>query len=817
MRATVGAMGVGNSREMALQSGRERATRGEPADRGASRKEFAKKMIEIYYAELFSRFEERERQRLSLEYAVQVGVVSELSKRLRLQKQFVRELEYIRRRRKPMTVGDYEVISKIGQGSYGKVYLVRERKSGELFAMKKLNKKTMVSKRQVAHVWLERFVLSTVGECPYVVKMYYSFQDRQNLYFIMEYLPGGDLLGMLTRASFVSEDCARFYIAELVVAIDALHRTGIIHRDVKCDNIIFDARGHIRLSDFGLSKSLFHQSSLQDISSARSGYARTSTRHSVSNSRRFQANMAKMTVAQRAAAWKAMARREIFTAVGTPNYIAPEVLTNSAYTESCDWWSVGCILFEMLVGYPPFWSETPQMTIQMISKWRRYLIIPDLPESRLGRDAKDLIRRLLSDNAHRLGAKRGVEEFKEHSFFKDVQWDNLLNSKPPFVPELDSPSDTKYFDNLPISGSSIPPGQGSINRSLEEGQGLYDFPFSSVKNVRNVKKLKRLLSTDLDFAGFNYMPYYTGDLARADSENRSELSNMTSPERSRPLESPTKPIFNTPESPRAALARNRQTDTTKPPLLKTEEKAETIEGSPLELSDETSLESDRGEERTVLLTLPEGTKGAQDEKNAPCVEDFSEQLKELSSVTVTDVSDNEVETAVLAEQMEEAEIQVCADRARYLPEDMGDMENKFVKRASRSPLGKGRTRSLAERYSGTHDVKQASAVASPPTVGKALKEMDVEVPSTSEIDTFVNEAHAEISVAVAELDAPPADLDALVRNATSGLDSTAAELAATLEGIELEVGNGKVARDDGDPNPTASSRRARTFPSIIVP
>ena len=244
------------------------------------------------------------------------------------------------------------------------------------------------------------------------------------------------------------------------------------------------------------------------------------------------------------------------------------------------------------------------------------------------------------------------------------------------------------------------------------------------------------------------------------------------------------------------------------------EKAKTIEGSPLELSDETSLESDREEERTVVLTLPEGTKGAQEERNVPGVEDFSEQLKELSSVTVTDVSDNEIETDILLEQVEEAEIEVRADSARYLPGDMDDIENKFVKRASRSPLGRGRTRSLVERFSGTHSIKQASAVGSPPTVGKALKEMDVEVPSTSEIDTFVNEAHAEISVAVAELDAPQADLDALVRNATSGLDSIAAELAATLEGVKLD---GKAVRDDLNPSSTASSRRAQTGSSVIAP
>lgn len=374
----------------------------------------------------------------------------------------MRELEYIRRKRNPMTINHYHIIRKIGQGSFGEVFLVRHRGDNRLYAMKKLQKKDMIYKRQVNHVWLERFVLASVGEHPLVVKMHYSFQDQHYLYFIMEYLHGGDMMTMLIRHEFIPEAWARFYIAELVVAIDALHRTGIIHRDIKPDNILFRKNGHICLSDFGLSKCLMQPSDRQLFWHNATEYVNQP--NFIQHIRRGDVDL---PVQSRIRLWKALAKEKAFSQVGTPNYIAPEVLQDISYTESCDWWSVGVILFEMLVGYPPFCSRNPMHVTTMICEWRRYLYFPDeLPESRISYNAKHLVCRLICEAHNRLGAKRGIDEFKEHPFFEGVDWDLLAQAHAPFIPKLESETDTRYFEDDFTSATIDPSAPSNPSTTL---------------------------------------------------------------------------------------------------------------------------------------------------------------------------------------------------------------------------------------------------------------------------------------------------------------------------------------------------------------
>jgi len=474
--------------------------------------QIAKRQIEIYYRDFVARFEARNRVNARIDYGAVVGKYDE-NTRLKLRRQqFLRELEYIRRRTKPLHIVDFDIIRKIGQGSYGQVFLVRLKSTGKIFAMKKLSKEDMIKKRQVSHVWLERFVLATVGEHPHVVKMYFSFQDFEYLYFIMEYLPGGDLLNMLIRYSHLSENWARFYIAELIVAIDALHRTGIIHRDIKPDNVLFSKSGHVVLSDFGLCKFV-----LGDLQSNPVGPANAP--NFIENVKRGEFDL---TLQERKAAWKAIARNRVFSAVGTPSYIAPEVLNDTYYSETCDWWSVGAILYEMLIGVPPFLGDTPENTIEMIRNWRDFLDFPrHWPKSRLSPEALDLMGRLLCDSSCRLGSN-GLSEFRDHPFFNGVDWNNLSMQKAPFVPELKHEVDTRYFDDEILdpppfmtsnantsSTSSNATGSGSVDTAKSKTSTSTTIGTRKSSSSRRQSRPTRL--GDLDFLGFTYMPMQPSD------------------------------------------------------------------------------------------------------------------------------------------------------------------------------------------------------------------------------------------------------------------------------------------------------------------
>uniref|UniRef100_A0A8C6Z887 non-specific serine/threonine protein kinase n=1 Tax=Nothoprocta perdicaria TaxID=30464 RepID=A0A8C6Z887_NOTPE len=209
--------------------------------------------------------------------------------------------------------GGFGYLITLGIGAFGEVCLACKVDTHALYAMKTLRKKDVLNRNQVAHVKAERDILAEADN-EWVVKLYYSFQDKENLYFVMDYIPGGDMMSLLIRMEVFPERLARFYIAELTLAIESVHKMGFIHRDIKPDNILIDLDGHIKLTDFGLCTGCLA--------------------HSL---------------------------------VGTPNYIAPEVLLRKGYTQLCDWWSVGVILFEMLVGQPPFLAPTPTETQLKVS------------------------------------------------------------------------------------------------------------------------------------------------------------------------------------------------------------------------------------------------------------------------------------------------------------------------------------------------------------------------------------------------------------------------------------------------------------------
>ncbi|XP_044722191.1 kinase [Hirsutella rhossiliensis] len=370
-----------------------------------------------------------------------------------------REGQYLRFLRTKDTPENYQTIKIIGRGGFGEVKLVQKKAGGQVYALKSLIKTEMVYREQLAHVRAERDILAE-AESPWVVKLFTTFQDAHFLYMLMEFLPGGDLMTMLIKYEVFSEDVTRFYMAECILAIEAVHQLGFIHRDLKPDNILLDHGGHIKLTDFGLSTG-FHQ--LHDNSYYQQLMVSTNAdkprdRNSVT------LDQINLTISNRSQVneWRRSRRRVAYSPVGTQDYIAPEVFVGQGYSFSCDWWSLGAIAFECLVGWAPFCAENRQDTYQMIANWREYLQFPD--DIQLSREADSVIRSLICNPEDRLG-RGGAEELKAHPFFRGVQFDGLRQIRAPFEPRLTSSIDTSYFPTDEIDQTEKQPAE-SLEMSL---------------------------------------------------------------------------------------------------------------------------------------------------------------------------------------------------------------------------------------------------------------------------------------------------------------------------------------------------------------
>ncbi|KAJ8012233.1 hypothetical protein DPEC_G00066560 [Dallia pectoralis] len=291
-----------------------------------------------------------------------------------------------------MKAEDYEVVKVIGRGAFGEVQLVRHRATRKVYAMKLLSKFEMIKRSDSAFFWEERDIMAFANSA-------WVVQDAM----VMEYMPGGDLVNLMSNYD-VPEKWARFYTAEVVLALDGIHDMGFIHRDVKPDNMLLDKAGHLKLADFGTCMKM-----------NKDGMVRCDT------------------------------------AVGTPDYISPEVLKSQGgdgyYGRECDWWSVGVFLYEMLVGDTPFYADSLVGTYSKIMNHKNALTFPD--DSDISKDAKNLICAFLTDREVRLG-RNGVDEIKRHAFFKNDQWtwENIRETAAPVVPELSSDIDTSNFDDI---------------------------------------------------------------------------------------------------------------------------------------------------------------------------------------------------------------------------------------------------------------------------------------------------------------------------------------------------------------------------------
>lgn len=377
--------------------------------------EVAKRYIESKYFRLKQEEIDRKRDFQSLEKLMGALSLSAEEKMIIKNEVFHREAEALREQRIGLSIYDFDPIAIIGKGAFGEVRVVRNKRTQEIFALKKMKKTEMIYKNQVSHVHAERNVLVAAAS-PWIVQLHASFQDASYLYLALEFLPGGDLMNMLMQRNTLHEYEARFYAAEIVLAIESVHSLHYIHRDIKPDNILIARTGHVKLSDFGLCRHL------GDLATPE-GPVEPSA----------EPNLCRRS------------RQLAYSTVGTPDYIAPEVFSKAGYTETVDWWSLGVILYEMLVGYPPFYSDSPALTCQKITQWRRTLIFPK--EAIMSEDAEDLIRRLLSDCDTRLGLN-GAQEVKRHPFFRKVEWEHILQTTPPHVPDLVGDVDCSHFEDF---------------------------------------------------------------------------------------------------------------------------------------------------------------------------------------------------------------------------------------------------------------------------------------------------------------------------------------------------------------------------------
>ena len=307
-----------------------------------------------------------------------------------------------------VTFNDFEPLKLLGRGSFGEVLLVRLKANQKVYAMKILSKNLLKIKRQQIHTKTERDLMVKIN-CPFIVNIKSAFQDIAKLYIVSEFMQGGDMFYHMHDGKIIifNNDKTRYYIMELVLALEFLHKNNMVYRDLKPENILLDAKGHIKLTDFGLSKILETESD------------------------------------------------KAFTICGTPQYLAPEILQKKGYNKAVDWWSLGCVMYEMLTGKIPFAIKRGvKLNMKIYEQGVKY---PD----HLYKNAKDLIKKLLViDPNERLGSgPDGSENIKKHPFFKGINWNDAYQrkGKPPFIPKLKNDTDLRYFDTMfteePINGN----------------------------------------------------------------------------------------------------------------------------------------------------------------------------------------------------------------------------------------------------------------------------------------------------------------------------------------------------------------------------
>ena len=293
-----------------------------------------------------------------------------------------------------ITIDDFQIVKVLGTGAFGKVSLVYNEELKRYFAMKSLKKEYIKKYQQTKHTKEERKIMEKI-DYPFISKLYYAFQTKKSLFMITEFMAGGEMFHHLHECGHFDENRTRFYIAELVLAIDHLHKNNILYRDLKPENILLDEIGHIKLTDFGLSKIMNN-----------------------------------------------IEKDKTYTVCGTPIYVAPEVLSGTGYNKLVDWWSLGVLLYEFLAGYSPFREMKNRIDLNIYKrKLKQDPLISDT--------AFNLIKKLCQTNVEeRLG--KNVKDIKNHKFFEDIDWVKLEKKQitPPFKPKIRYQGDVRNFDKM---------------------------------------------------------------------------------------------------------------------------------------------------------------------------------------------------------------------------------------------------------------------------------------------------------------------------------------------------------------------------------
>ncbi|XP_065390705.1 myotonin-protein kinase isoform X25 [Macaca fascicularis] len=325
---------------------------------------------------------------------------------------------------------DFEILKVIGRGAFSEVAVVKMKQTGQVYAMKIMNKWDMLKRGEVSCFREERDVLVN-GDRRWITQLHFAFQDENYLYLVMEYYVGGDLLTLLSKfGERIPAEMARFYLAEIVMAIDSVHRLGYVHRDIKPDNILLDRCGHIRLADFGSCLKLQADGTVRSL-----------------------------------------------VAVGTPDYLSPEILQavgggpgTGSYGPECDWWALGVFAYEMFYGQTPFYADSTAETYGKIVHYKEHLSLP-LADEGVPEEAQDLIQRLLCPPETRLG-RGGAGDFRTHPFFFGLDWDGLRDSMPPFTPDFEGATDTCNFDLVEDGLTAMVSGGGETLSDIREGAPL---------------------------------------------------------------------------------------------------------------------------------------------------------------------------------------------------------------------------------------------------------------------------------------------------------------------------------------------------------
>mmetsp|Transcript_25038 Transcript_25038/g.53350 ORF Transcript_25038/g.53350 Transcript_25038/m.53350 type:complete len:548 (+) Transcript_25038:280-1923(+) len=507
----------------------------------------AKELLSRRYTGLKRQQEARQGRKTQLERQM-IGLNEDKKQQLRRHLEH-EEMLIQKESRKQVTTADFESLVVIGRGAFGEVRLVRSKPKRDepvqIYALKSMKKEMMILKNQVGHVRAEREALSKASsENKWLTSLYYSFVDESHLYMVMEFLPGGDLMSLLIKEDTFSESVTRFFMAEAAHAISSVHALGYIHRDIKPDNMLLDSRGHLKLTDLGLCKKvgevspiddpdvvlktlkeqgiLRHTEKMTDTDRSAKGNG-TSGKHrtpddamamSIDNGIEVGIQGVQQNGPGRPANMpNGKARREMaYSTVGTPDYIAPEVLaaqngaSGYSYTTAVDWWSLGVIMFECLVGYTPFYAEDPVTTCRKILRWRQCLELPAETEAKLSTECIDFLTCLLAGPDCRIGSSKNGTEFEngfkqvvQHPWFKGFDWDGLPDREGPLLPSgsRDFNDLLEYLKTCPKNDSRFPQLESRVTQNFDTFE---DFGSNLEQQGRT-----RVLRNQLDqFYDYNY-------------------------------------------------------------------------------------------------------------------------------------------------------------------------------------------------------------------------------------------------------------------------------------------------------------------------